>query len=174
MIQTFEEALKHVLTHEGGYVNHPRDPGGRTNLGVTQRTWEEWVKRSVDEVEMKALTQEDVAPLYKARYWDVIKANQLPFGVDYAVFDFAVNAGVRQSAVTLQRVVRTELDGIIGPKTLQVVSQLNPEDVIKMFSDERVNFYKKLNTFDTFGKGWLRRTAEVRKTALGILYGKTG
>lgn len=173
MIQNFERSLKHILEHEGGYVNHPRDPGGRTNRGVTQTTWEQWVKRPVTEDEMRALTVEDVAPLYKAQYWNAIQGDRLPFGVDYVVFDFAVNSGVSRSSKTLQAVVGTKPDGVIGPKTLSVVSQLDAVDVVKMFSNARLVFYKGLTTFDTFGKGWTRRTNEAMKTAMEMAYGTT-
>ena len=171
MIDIFNIAVKHVLRHEGGYAHHPRDPGGRTNLGVTQRVWEEWTGVPSSEEEMRSLTVEQVTPLYKQRFWDKIKGDELPSGVDYVVFDFAVNAGVARSASTLQAIVGTWPDGIIGPQTLLTTQQLDPADVVKMFSDARLRFYKALKTFDVFGKGWTNRTNETRQTALEMIDG---
>ena len=98
MKENFAEALEHVLKHEGGYVNHPSDPGGMTNLGVTKRVWEEWIGHEVDEKTMRALTPADVGPMYKAKYWDKVKGDELPSGVDYAVFDAAVNSELGDAA----------------------------------------------------------------------------
>jgi len=171
MINIFNTALQHVLKHEGGYAHHPRDPGGRTNLGVTQRVWEEWTGKPSSEEEMRSLTVEQVTPLYKQRFWDKIKGDELPVGVDYVVFDFAVNAGVARSASTLQAVVGTWPDGIIGPQTLFTTQQLDPADVVKMFSDERLKFYKSLSTYDVFGVGWTRRIEDARKTGVEMANG---
>ncbi|NDH74160.1 MAG: hypothetical protein EBY53_06475, partial [Rhodobacteraceae bacterium] len=90
MKDNFRQALQAVLQHEGGFVNHPKDPGGMTNLGVTKRVWEEWVGHPVGEKEMRALTPVTVARLYKRKYWDAVKADELPTGLDYLMFDFAV------------------------------------------------------------------------------------
>jgi len=88
----FNRCLEIILHHEGGYVNHPKDPGGRTNLGVTQRVYEEWIGHPVSEAIMKGLTVDHVRALYKAKYWAVVKADDLPAGLDLCVFDFGVNA----------------------------------------------------------------------------------
>ena len=93
MNSNFERCLQHTLKEEGGFVNNPKDPGGMTNLGVTKRTYEQYVGHPVDEETMRGLTPEMVAPLYKKMYWDVVKGDQLPDGVDYCVFDVAVNSG---------------------------------------------------------------------------------
>jgi lysozyme family protein len=166
----FPAALKELLIHEGGYVNHPKDPGGRTNLGVTQRVYEAWVKHPVDEKIMRSLTVDHVRALYKAQYWDAVKADDLPPGLDLCVFDFAVNAGPRRGARYLQRLVGTTRDGIIGPATLGAVREYvrkhGVEGAINAYQDSRVGYYKRLRTFPTFGRGWLRRVEEVRKAAL--------
>lgn len=170
-MNNFETALKHLLVHEGGYINHPHDPGGRTNLGITQRVYEEWIGGQVDEAKMRSLTPEDVAPIYRKHYWDKSGCTNLNSGVDYVVFDFSVNAGVARSAMTLQAVVGTIPDGVVGPKTIQTTNLLDAQDVIKMFSDKRIEFYKSLSTFNVFGKGWLRRVEEVKKIALEMADG---
>jgi lysozyme family protein len=114
MKENFDAALKAILHHEGGYVNHKLDPGGRTNLGCTQRVWEEWVGHPVTEQDMRDLTPADVAPLYKAKYWDRIRGDDLPTGVDYIVFDAAINSGPGRAAKWLQQTVGAVPDGAIG------------------------------------------------------------
>ena len=128
MKSNFDEALKAVLKHEGGFSNHPSDPGGMTNLGVTKAVWDAWVGHEVDEKTMRALTPEKVAMLYKAKYWDKTKCSDLPDGVDYAVFDAAVNSGPGRAAKWLQACVGVEQDGGIGPKTLAAVAKFKPAD----------------------------------------------
>ena len=117
MQSNFNVCLALVLKSEGGYVNHPADPGGRTNLGVTQKVWEDWVSHPVTEADMRALTPTDVGPMYKAKYWDMVKGDNLPKGVDYAVFDLAVNSGPGKAAKTLQSVLGANPDGQIGHST---------------------------------------------------------
>lgn len=165
MKENFEDALAAVLHHEGGYVNHPSDPGGRTNLGVTQRVWEEWVGHPVDEATMRGLTAEMVAPLYKARYWDKIRGDDLPAGVDYCVFDCAINSGPGRAAKFLQEVAGVTADGAIGPATLAAVAKLDPSDVINQYQAKRLAFLQELSTWETFGKGWSRRVTEVAEAA---------
>jgi lysozyme family protein len=161
MRENFAEALQHVLKHEGGYVNHPADPGGMTNLGVTKRVWEEWVGHPVDEKTMRELTPAQVAPMYRVKYWDKIKGDDLPDGVDYAVFDAAVNSGPGRAAKWLQACVGVEPDGGIGPKTLAAVAAFEG-DLVDDYSKRRLSFLMDLPHWDTFGKGWGRRVAEVQ------------
>jgi lysozyme family protein len=171
----FPASLKELLIHEGGYVNHPKDPGGRTNLGVTQRVYEAWVKHPVDEKIMRALTVEHVRTLYKVQYWDAVKADDLPIGLDLCVFDFAVNAGASRGARYLQRMVGAKADGVIGPATLAAVREYVRKNglngAINAYQDSRVAYYKQLRTFPTFGRGWLRRVKEVRDAALKMARG---
>ena len=163
MKENFDVALKALLKHEGGYVNHPADPGGMTNLGVTKRVWEEFVGHEVDEQTMRGLTPELVAPLYKKRYWDAVRGDDLPSGVDIAVFDCAVNSGVGRASKFLQKAVGVADDGKIGPATLRAVASKNPKELVVTLSDQRQKFLESLPTFATFGKGWSRRVAEVRQ-----------
>jgi len=165
MKDNFGKALSAVLRHEGGFVNHPADPGGMTNLGCTKATWEQWVGRKVTEAEMRALTPSDVAPLYKKRYWDKVMGDDLPTGVDYAVFDAAVNSGVTRASRWLQQAVGVTDDGVIGPKTLTAVKATDPEVLVQWFNKRRMAFLQSLTTWDTFGKGWGRRVAEVNVAA---------
>jgi lysozyme family protein len=168
MKDNFESALKAILHHEGGYVNHPKDPGGMTNLGVTKRVWEEWVGHEVDEKTMRNLTPEIVGPMYKVKYWDKIKGDDLPTGVDYVVFDAAVNSGPGRAAKWLQACVGVDPDGGIGPKTLAAVNAFDANQLIEDYAKRRLSFLMDLKTWDTFGKGWGRRVAEVQKTGLDM------
>lgn len=169
MQSNWKESFKLMLASEGGYVNHPADPGGMTNLGVTKRVWEQWVGRESNEKEMRSLTPAMVEPLYKRKFWDACKCDELPIGVDYLVFDFAVNAGPGRSAKILQAAVGTVQDGAIGPKTLAAVRAQNPIELIDNFSNAKESFYRSLNTFPTFGKGWLNRVAAVKLKATAML-----
>ena len=117
-MSNYEKCLEIILHHEGGYVNHPKDPGGETNLGVTKRVYEEWGGTK----DMKDLTVEDVAPIYQKNYWNRVRGDDLPAGLDLCVFDFGVNAGTGRSAKFLQRLVGTTVDGGIGPATLRAVN----------------------------------------------------
>lgn len=166
MKQNFDNSLKMLLKHEGGYVNHPRDPGGMTNLGVTKRVYEAWVGHEVDEAAMRALTPDDVAPIYRANYWDAVWGDYLPSGVDFSVFDWAVNSGPARAIKALQRIVGSVSDGVMGPKTMQAVMDMDAEKIIDMMHGERQRFYERLDTFDTFGRGWTRRNNETRQAAL--------
>lgn len=165
MRENFAQALQSVLKHEGGFVDHPADPGGITNLGVTKAVWEEWVGHPVTEKCMRALTPVAVAPLYKRRYWDKIKGDALPTGVDYAVFDAAVNSGPGRAAKWLQACVGVEVDGDIGPKTLAAVAKINAADLVEDYAKRRLSFLMDLPHWGTFGKGWSRRVAEVQTVA---------
>ena len=169
MNSNFKQALEYLVKSEGGYVDNPKDPGGRTNLGVTQKVWESWVGRESNEKEMRALTKTDVEPLYKRKYWDACRCDDLPTGLDYLVFDFAVNAGVGRSAKTLQSCVGVSVDGQIGNQTIEAIKKIAPSDLIERFSEVKINFYKSLVTFPTFGKGWLNRVEEVKTTALKMV-----
>lgn len=173
MKANYAKALPLVLRHEGGFVNHKDDPGGATNKGVTIGT----LKRlgidvdgdgDSDIVDLRNLRQSDVERVYKLFYWDAVKADQLPSGVDYAVFDFGVNSGPARAAKHLQKVVGAAQDGDIGPKTLALVAKMDPQDVVTALQDSRLRFLRGLKTWGTFGKGWSRRVAEVRAVALAM------
>ena len=168
MKENFDGALKAVLHHEGGFVNHLSDPGGMTNLGVTKKVGEEWVGPEVDEKQMRALTPEIVGPMYKAKYWDKVKGDDLPAGVDYAVFDAAVNSGAGRAAKWLQACVGLEPDGAVGPKTLAAVAKFDPAVLVEDYAKRRLSFLMDLPHWGTFGKGWTRRVAEVQTTATSM------
>ena len=169
MKDNFDAALKAILHHEGGFSDHPQDPGGMTNLGVTKRVWEEWVGHEVDEKTMRGLTPEIVGPMYKAKYWDKIKGDDLPAGVDYCVFDAAVNSGPGRAVKWLQGCVGVDQDGGIGPKTLAAVAAFDPKELVEDYAKRRLSFLMDLKTWPTFGKGWGRRVAEMQTSASSML-----
>ena len=165
----WQKCLETILHHEGGYVNHPKDPGGETNLGVTKRVYEEWGGTK----DMKDLTVEDVSPIYKKNYWDRVRGDDLPAGLDLCVFDFGVNAGTGRAAKYLQKMIGTTPDGGIGPATLQklkeYVDDQGVEQTIKLYQMGRQKYYESLSTFSTFGRGWTRRVEETTDLALKMI-----
>jgi len=165
MLSNFPASLALILKSEGGFVNHRNDPGGMTNLGVTRNVWKEWVKHEVDETEMRSLTPELVAPLYKTNYWDACKCSDLPIGVDYVVFDSAVNMGAFRAAKILQAALGVTADGVIGRATIAAATAADPTELVESFSLGKEAFYQSLPTFSTFGKGWLNRVAHVQDAA---------
>ncbi len=169
MKNNYDKCLETILHHEGGYVNHPKDPGGETNLGVTKRVYQEHGGTK----DMKNLLVEDVAPIYKKGYWDKIKGDDLPGGLDLCVFDFGVNAGPGRAAKFLQQMIGTTVDGGIGPNTLAKVEEYVREngehETVKKYQEMRQKYYEQLSTFATFGRGWTRRVEETTKLALDII-----
>tara|TARA_R100001460_G_scaffold47623_1_gene85443 strand:- start:131 stop:649 length:519 start_codon:yes stop_codon:yes gene_type:complete len=166
MKQNFDHSLEMLLHHEGGFVNHPKDPGGVTNLGVTKKVYEKWVGREVSVDEMKALTPIDVAPIYKKNYWDKLRADDLPAGLDFAAFDWGVNSGNGRPAKVIQKYIGATQDGAIGPKSLTLVAENDPSKIIQYLYEQRQKFYEGLKHFKTFGKGWTRRNQETLKAAM--------
>ena len=165
----WQKCLETILHHEGGYVNHPKDPGGETNLGVTKRVYEEWGGTK----DMKELTVEDVSPIYKKNYWDRVKGDHLPAGLDLCVFVFGVNAGTGRAAKYLQKMIGTTPDGGIGPMTLaklkEYVDAKGIEHTVKLYQMGRQKYYESLSTFSTFGRGWTRRVEETTALALKMI-----
>ena len=171
---TFAAALPVILAHEGLWSDHPSDPGGATMRGVTKRTWEAWVDRSVTKAQLRQLTVADVAPLYKARYWDAVRGDDLPPAVALVAFDMAVNAGPSRAARMLQETVGVmPADGVIGPRTLASVATFarghGVAEIVRAYSNRRRAYYRSLKTFSTFGRGWLRRVTETETAALKMV-----
>lgn len=166
----FDRWLPHILKHEGGWVNHPKDPGGATNKGIIQRTYDSWRDRQGQPRQsVRNITDAEVAAIYRRDYWDAIKGDDLPAGVDYCVFDFAVNSGIDRAARYLQRAVGASEDGSIGPATVAKVKSADSAKVIDVICDQRMAFLRGLKTFATFGKGWTARVDDVRAKALGAV-----
>ena len=155
MTTWFDQCFDKLISHEGGYVNHPTDPGGETNYGIS--------KRAYPSLDIKALTLADAKAIYKRDYWDRAQCDQLPSQLSYLVFDAAVNSGIGQSIRFLQRAVGVADDGSIGPITLSAIKRLDAENLCARFLGQRLEFMTKLSTFDVFGKGWSRRIADQLK-----------
>lgn len=170
MKDNFDSALKALLgpSREGGFSNHPLDPGGVTHHGITKTVWEEWVGHPVTAKDMQNLKQSDVAPLYRRKYWDKVQGDHLPAGLDHSVFDFAVNSGPGRAAKFLQEIVGAKPDGFIGPQTLTLLAQKDPKKLVADYNAKRQAFLEGLPTFSTFGKGWSRRVTEVTSEALAM------
>ena len=164
MTNNFQPSLDLVLKSEGGFVQDPQDHGGATNLGVTIKSWSEYLNRPVSVSEMKELTPLMVRPFYKDKFWNPAGCEIFPIGVDYAVFDFAVNAGVRRCIKTLQKAVGAEPDGVLGSVTQALIRQHDPIGLLDKFSKAKIEFYQSLNQ-PRFEKGWLNRVEDVKKNA---------
>lgn len=173
----FKPSLALVLAHEGGFVNHPKDPGGATNQGVTQAVYDAYRKYNGAKVQsVKLITAVEVADIYNKQYWRLVRGDTLPCGFDYAVFDFGVNSGVSRAVRYMQRLVGVDDDGVIGFKTISAVeaaARANEEALIVQYCANRLAFLQSLKTFPTFGKGWTRRvvgyTAGVQATDSGVV-----
>lgn len=181
-VANFERSLAAVLKHEGGYVNHPKDPGGATNMGITHKTLAAWRKvESVTRADVRNLTVSEVRQIYRAQYWAPIKGDQLPLGLDYAVFDFGVNSGVGRAVRFLQQLLKNmglydgAIDGLIGAKTIKALDAIDDVDaLIIAYCDKRLAFLKRLKGWSTFGKGWKRRVTEVQDLAVDVAEGSAG
>jgi len=173
MNANFDFSFEHLIKSEGGYVWDKDDAGGETNLGVTVGAWSAYLGRPIKPGEMKALTKSDVKPFYKKMYWDKVRGDDLPKGVDYAVFDFAVNAGPGRAAKFLQQSVGATPDGAIGPGTMALVAKTIPTDILQKFAQQKEAFYNSLAeknpTQQKFLKGWLSRVAHVQTAASSML-----
>lgn len=165
MDRNFSRALDAVLDYEGGFVNHPKDPGGPTNLGVTLANFRRFVKPDGTVDDLKRLTRDQAGVVFRRNYWDEVLASSLPDGVDFAVFDFAVNSGPVRAAKFLQRLVGVAPDGKVGPKTIEAVEQVGKQELITAFCDARMDFLQDLSTYATFGRGWKSRVDHVRVLA---------
>jgi len=170
MKENFDVALLHVLKSEGLWSDNPQDPGGATMKGITLSVYREWKRNQyITKEQLRVIPDEDVYNLYKQLYWDKVCADALPSGVDYAVFDAAVNMGVARATKILQEAVGVTADGVLGPKSLSAIQKANPQEIIAKFSKLKQDFYQSLKTFPVFGKGWLNRVAEVKTISESML-----
>jgi lysozyme family protein len=171
MNTTFEKSLAMLLKHEGGFVHDKLDNGGMTNLGVTQAVWENYIGKPCTEAEMRALTPEMVAPLYKKDYWDKIHGDELPPGVAHCIFDCAVNSGVGRAVDILQGCVHVTVDRKMGLATIAATKAMDVNDFIDQYTAFRLSFLKRLPNFDHFGKGWNSRVNSVAQEARKLTNG---
>lgn len=172
MKDNWAKCLAAILQHEGGYVNHPSDPGGETNKGITKAVYDAYRKSNGQALRsVKAITTDEISDIYRKNYWDKVSGDDLPSGVDLAVFDFAVNSGVSRSAKFAQAIVGLKQDGLIGPATVKAIRTMDPTKLINQFCDNRLAFLTKLDTFPVFGRGWTKRVEAVRLEAKSMVNG---
>ena len=173
MKKNFKKSLAHVLVHEGGWADHPKDPGGATMKGVTLATYQRYFGKDKNKDDLRNITDEELEHIYHSGYWSKCCCDEVPPGVDYALFDSAVNSGPGRGAKWLQAAVGAKQDGGIGPKTLARVKEHDPLQVIDLMCDRRLSFLRNLSTWSTFGKGWERRVHGVRATAIAMAGGSS-
>ncbi|MDB5596780.1 MAG: hypothetical protein JWM36_3741 [Hyphomicrobiales bacterium] len=164
----FEECLALTIAQEGGYVDHPRDPGGATNLGITRAALAAARGRPVTKAEVASLTRPEAAAIYRSYYWNAVRGDGLPSGLDAVLFDHAVNSGSGTAIRMLQRALGIPADGEMGAPTLRAAAMADPRDVISKLCRARQASLARLKTFSTFGKGWTRRIAEIERCALAL------
>jgi len=151
----FDQCFDKLISHEGGYVNDPRDAGGETKFGIS--------KRAYPQVDIKNLTLEGAKEIYKRDYWDRAQCDKLPPMLAYLVFDAGVNSGIGQSIRFLQRALNVADDGVLGPLTLASIQRLDAESVCAKFIGHRLDFMTKLSSWEVFSRGWTRRLADQLK-----------
>jgi lysozyme family protein len=167
MRKNFERSLAAVLKEEGGYSNHPKDPGGATNFGVTQRVYDAWRSNNgKPHRSVKEITSDEVETIYYQQYWIMVRGDQLNSGVDLAMFDYGVNSGPSRAIKELQRTLGVKVDGIPGNVTLAAAAAADPIKLVNDLLDLRIKFLKGLSTWDTFGRGWSVRVSRVRAQAI--------
>lgn len=173
----FARALPRVLAHEGGYVNDPHDPGGATNKGITCRVYDAYrMRKGLPTRDVRDIEGSEISGIYKLQYWDAVKGDELPPGLDYVLFDGAVNSGAAQSIKWLQRALgQVAVDGQIGQATLAAITAHgDPSALVDAVCDRRIGFLQALKTWPRFGKGWSARVAAVRKTGKSWAMGLGG
>ena len=164
----FEQAVEHVLKHEGGFVQHPRDPGGATKFGITRETLARAKKRPASINDVRRLSRKEAIAIYRQLYWEAVRADELPPGLDLAAFDLAVNSGPTRAVKMLQTALGVEADGIIGPITLGAAREADAPETIRRLTKARLGFLGRLATWPVFGLGWRRRVLAVEQEALRL------
>lgn len=167
--QNADAAIRLILAHEGGYVNDPKDSGGPTNKGITLATYRRYIKRNGTIADLKGLTEAQAVRVYRRHYWDAVRADDLPSGVDYAVADFAVNSGPSRAARYLQAALAVPQDGRVGPVTIKAAHVPMASDTINHICDARLAFMRRIDrgrAWQRFGRGWQRRVTDVRAQSL--------
>ena len=171
MKSNFDKSMRQILQHEGGYVDHPKDPGGATNLGITKATLEKFRGRSVTKQEVRNLTVSEAIDIYRANYANVVAYDDLPSGLDHVTLDPAINSGPSRGIRWLQSAIGAKADGRMGNETLKAARNANAPKAIKKACAIRMGFLRGLRTWGTFGKGWSRRVAEVEAFSMKLAVG---
>ncbi|MGE3987156.1 glycoside hydrolase family 108 protein [Pseudorhodoplanes sp.] len=167
----YDASLARVLKHEGGYTNHPSDPGGPTNFGITIHDYRRYIKAGGTASDVRNMKLADAAKIYRARYWHALRCDELPAGLDYAVFDYGVNSGIGRAAKVMQRLLGLGSGTAMTDAVIAHTSNASPSALIGRLCDERLVFLKSLRTWPVFGAGWGRRVSDVRRDALAMSKG---
>jgi len=168
-VSNYYACLNFTFKYEGGYVNHPNDPGGPTNFGITQNVLAGWRGKPVSSTDVKNMTRGEAGDIYKANYWRAVRGDDLPAGVDLVVWDYGVNSGPARAIRALQGVLGVKQDGFIGAATLDAASKADPAVVVRKVCEQRQRFVRGLSTYKTFGKGWEARIAACKALALSMV-----
>ena len=166
---TYDEALRRLLLHEGGYCNHPQDPGGPTNFGITIADYRKYIKPGASADDVRAMRLEEAKAIYRSKYWRALRCDELPAGVDDTIFDYGVNSGVGRAGKVLRRVLGMPDDTWgVSDDVIAEVARRDPRAVIAAISAERLAFLRCLRNWPVFGTGWERRVCDVRDFSLHI------
>lgn len=169
MKHSFDASVSRVLAHEGGYTNHPKDPGGPTNWGITLTDARLYWRPRATAADVQAMPRAVAVEIYRKRYWDVLRCDELPAGLDYSMFDYGVNSGVGRAGKVLRRLLGLAVSSSsVTDDVIAAVKRRDPAQLIAALNDERLRFLKSLRTWPVFGRGWGRRVAEVRSAALAM------
>jgi lysozyme family protein len=169
MQANYETALAKLLLHEGGYGNHPNDPGGPTKYGITIHDYRKYIDRAGTAADVKAMSVDQAKSIYRSKYWEAQRCDDLPSGVDYAVFDYGVNSGIGRSGKVLRRVLgMPDSTHVVTNAVIAAAQKRDAAEIVNAICDERLAFLKRLKTWPVFGKGWERRVKEVRRVSLGM------
>lgn len=173
MRSNFAEVMPYIFREEGGYVDNPKDPGGATNMGVTQGTLSGWLGHAASREEVKNLSKDTAMEIYRKQYWDKIDGDHLPSGVDYAMLDFAVNSGTAHAIKMLQQILDVPETAMMDPRTMAALAERPLAQTINALCDARSEWLKKLAAAATFGNGWQARVKRVRTRALALMSKQT-
>jgi lysozyme family protein len=166
---SYDECLRRLLAHEGGYTNHPSDPGGPTNFGITIFDYRKYVKPNATAADVRAMRLDEAKAIYRAKYWTAQRCDDLPPGVDDSVFDYGVNSGIGRSGKVLRRVVGLpDNTSVINDEVIRAVAKRDAKAIVVAINDERLRFLKGLKTWPVFGAGWARRVSEVKSFSLQL------
>lgn len=169
-VWTYDESLRRLLVHEGGYSNHPSDPGGPTKYGITIADYRRYVKPGATAEDVKNMPLSDAKSIYKHKYWDRMRCDDLPPGVDYTIFDYGVNSGTGRAPKVLKRCLGLDAsDSTVTDKVIEAAKKRDPKALAKGICDERLRFLQSLRTWPTFGAGWGRRVKECLAAALAMI-----
>lgn len=171
MAEFTPQIQSYIFASEGGYVDHPKDPGGATNYGITINTLKAWRGKPVSKQDVRNLTKAEAAEIYEAQYWKAVGADKLPEGLDYAVADYGINSGPARAVKDLQRVLGVSADGVIGVQTLNALKGKSAVKLIEDLCERRLAFIRGLGTYKTFGRGWESRISSVQRKATALAMG---